>query len=111
MPELPEVELVTRFLNQLAAGRRIKSATLLRERLAPNSTPEQFAKMLSGSSINFVHRRGKHILFDLDNGNTLLTHLRMTGRFMLIDGEQPYPKFTHASLELDRDQHLIFQDQ
>jgi len=111
MPELPEVELVTRFLNQLVAGRRIKSATLLRERLAPNSTPKQFAKMLSGSSINFVHRRGKHILFDLDNGNTLLTHLRMTGRFMLIDGEQAYPKFTHASLELDGDQHLIFQDQ
>jgi len=111
MPELPEVELVARFLNRLVSGRRITEATLLRDRLAPHTTPKQFAKMLSGAAINFVHRRGKHILFDLDNGNSLMTHLRMTGRFMILDKEATIPKFTHAHFELGGDDQLIFQDQ
>lgn len=111
MPELPEVELVARFLNTLVRGRRITEATLIRDRLAPHTTRKKFAKMLSGATINFVHRRGKHILFDLDNGNSLMTHLRMTGRFMILDNDAVIPKFTHARFELDGRDQLIFQDQ
>jgi len=111
MPELPEVELVTRFLNKLVGGRKIESATLLRQRLAPDSTPKQFAKALSGATINAVHRRGKHILFDLDNDRTLVTHLRMSGRFMLLSEETELPKFTHAIFDLESGERLVFQDQ
>jgi formamidopyrimidine-DNA glycosylase len=111
MPELPEVELVTRFLDKLVRDRKIETATLLRQRLAPDSTPRQFAKALGGAKINFVHRRGKHILFDLSNGRTLVTHLRMSGRFMLLSAEADLPRFTHAIFELDQGQRLVFQDQ
>ena len=111
MPELPEVELVCRFLNKLVSGRRIDNAQLLRQRLAPHLTPRLFSKSLSGSTITSVHRRGKHILFDLDNGRTLLTHLRMSGRFMLLPADSELPKFTHAIFELDGGELLIFQDQ
>lgn len=111
MPELPEVELVARFLNKLLQGRQIHNARLMRQRLAPHSTPEVFSEMLSGASITSVDRRGKHILFSLDNGCTLVTHLRMSGRFMLLNDEVELPKFTHAVLELDGDQRLVFQDQ
>ena len=111
MPELPEVELVTRFLDKLIGGRRIENARLLRQRLAPDSTPRQFAKALSGATVNLVNRRGKHILFDLDNGRTLVTHLRMSGRFMLLPDEADLPKFTHAIFELDGGERLVFQDQ
>ena len=111
MPELPEVELVCRFLNKLVSGRRIENAQLLRQRLAPHSTPRSFSKSLSGSTITSVHRRGKHILFELDNGRTLLTHLRMSGRFMLLQTELEPPKFTHAIFELNGGERLVFQDQ
>jgi formamidopyrimidine-DNA glycosylase len=111
MPELPEVELVCRFLNKLVSGRRIENARLLRQRLAPHSTPRAFSKSLSGSTIESVHRRGKHILFDLDNRRTLLTHLRMSGRFMLLHSEAEPPKFTHAIFDLDDGERLAFQDQ
>jgi formamidopyrimidine-DNA glycosylase len=111
MPELPEVELVCRFLNKLVSGRRIENAQLLRQRLAPHSTSRSFSKGLGGSTINSVQRRGKHILFDLDNGRTLLTHLRMSGRFMLLQTEIEPPKFTHAIFELNGGERLVFQDQ
>jgi formamidopyrimidine-DNA glycosylase len=111
MPELPEVEFVARALNKAVSGRRIESSELLRARLAPDSTPIDFAERLQDCRINFVHRRGKNILFDLDNGRTLLTHLRMSGRFMLLPPDAEDPKFTHAVFHLDRNSRLVFQDQ
>ncbi|MFL6467374.1 MAG: bifunctional DNA-formamidopyrimidine glycosylase/DNA-(apurinic or apyrimidinic site) lyase [Pyrinomonadaceae bacterium] len=111
MPELPEVEIVVRCLDQILSGRRIESAELRRQRLAPDITPKKFANRLAGAKINFVHRRGKHILFDLGNGRTLITHLRMSGRFILLDLEQDEPKFTHASFQLEGGDRLVFQDQ
>jgi formamidopyrimidine-DNA glycosylase len=111
MPELPEVELVAKSLDQLVAGRTILAAELLRPRLAPFDPAIDFASKLKESTINFVHRRGKHILFDLSNGQTLITHLRMTGRFMLLPLERELPKHSHAVFYLEDDSRLIFQDQ
>jgi len=111
MPELPEVEHIVRSLNKLVAARRIVSARLLRERLAPNSKPAVFARRLKNASINFVHRRGKHLLFDLDNGRTLIAHLRMTGSFALLSVDSRDPKFTHAVFYLEDESRLVFSDQ
>ncbi|MGI8555864.1 MAG: bifunctional DNA-formamidopyrimidine glycosylase/DNA-(apurinic or apyrimidinic site) lyase [Pyrinomonadaceae bacterium] len=111
MPELPEVELVAAALNKLVKNRKIVAAELLRERLAPETTPEQFAAKLKNAAINFVHRRGKHILFDLNNGQTLIAHLRMSGRFMLLPPERELPKYTHAIFYFADEARLIFQDQ
>ena len=111
MPELPEVEIVARSLNKLVNGRAVVAAQLLRQRLAPDISARQFSARLRNAAINFVHRRGKHVLFDLNNGRTLITHLRMSGKFMLLGPDSIDPKFTHAVLHLDRDERLVFQDQ
>lgn len=111
MPELPEVEIISRSLDMLVRGRTIESAELLRERLAPASTPAEFAGSLRGKHINHIHRRGKHILFDLSGGLTLIVHLRMSGRFSLLADERDNPKFTHAIFHLDDGEKLVFDDQ
>lgn len=111
MPELPEVETISRSLDSLVKGRTIVAAELLRPRLAPDIEANDFAEKLKGHHINFVHRRGKHILFDLSGGLTLIVHLRMSGRFSLLPGERENPKFTHAIFYLDGDQRLVFDDQ
>ena len=111
MPELPEVELVARFLDRIVSGRRIVAARLLRERLAPDTPPRTFARHLRGAQIESVGRRGKHILAHLDNGRVLITHLRMTGRFLYLPPAAPLPKHTHALFELDDNRRLVFTDQ
>ncbi len=111
MPELPEVESVARDLDCRVRGRQILAAQLLRPRLAPEIPSEAFTASLSGSRINFVYRRGKNILFDLNNGKTLLTHLRMSGRFMLLSADDDDPKFTHAALHFEDATRLVFDDQ
>ncbi|HRI02872.1 MAG TPA: bifunctional DNA-formamidopyrimidine glycosylase/DNA-(apurinic or apyrimidinic site) lyase [Pyrinomonadaceae bacterium] len=111
MPELPEVETISKALDKLVRGRTISTASLLRQRLAPDISPASFARNLSETTINFVHRRGKHILFDLSGGKTLIVHLRMSGRFSLLQAETEDPKFTHAVFHFDTDERLVFDDQ
>lgn len=111
MPELPEVEIVARSLDKIVKNRRIMSAELLRPRLAPETEPSKFAARLLNAKINFVHRRGKHVLFDLDNGRTLITHLRMSGKFLLLPHHAEDPKFTHAVFNFEDGERLGFQDQ
>lgn len=111
MPELPEVEFVSRELDRIVSGRRIATAGLLRARLAPDCQVPNFRRLLDAAKVNFIHRRGKNILFDLDNGRTLLTHLRMSGRFMHLNGGHEDPKFTHAVFHFDDGTRLVFQDQ
>ncbi|MGD9631332.1 MAG: bifunctional DNA-formamidopyrimidine glycosylase/DNA-(apurinic or apyrimidinic site) lyase [Pyrinomonadaceae bacterium] len=111
MPELPEVEHVANALGSAIAGRIIANAELLRQKLAPDISPASFAKKLSGSSISSVRRRGKRILVDLDNGLTLIVHLRMSGRFMLLTQDDNDPRFTHAVFHFTDQSRLVFQDQ
>lgn len=111
MPELPEVELVAKSLDKLITKRQIVSAELLRARLAPANSPSEFADSLKNASVNSIRRRGKHILFDLDNGKTLIVHLRMSGRFMLLPADRENPKYTHAVFYFGDEMRLVFQDQ
>ncbi|HVF47121.1 MAG TPA: bifunctional DNA-formamidopyrimidine glycosylase/DNA-(apurinic or apyrimidinic site) lyase [Pyrinomonadaceae bacterium] len=111
MPELPEVELISRSLNTLLRGRQIVSAKLLRQRLAPHTAPPVFARRLRDRQVNVVTRRGKHILFDLNGGLTLIVHLRMSGRFSILPDERENPKFTHAVFNLADGGRLVFDDQ
>jgi formamidopyrimidine-DNA glycosylase len=111
MPELPEVELVAKSLDALVKGRKMLAAELLRERLAPEHSTADFGERLKDATITRVGRRGKHILFDLDNAQTLIAHLRMSGRFLLLPIERENPKFTHAVFYFADESRLVFSDQ
>jgi len=111
MPELPEVELVARALDNLVGSRRIVAAKLSRAGLAPDTPPAVFARRLRGRRIERVTRRGKHLLFELERDLVLIAHLRMTGRFSLLPLEVELPKHTHAVFYLDDERRLVFSDQ
>ncbi len=111
MPELPEVEMVVRHLRQLVIGRTILKAQLIRPALAPDNSPRQFAAWLRNAAFTEATRRGKHILLHFDNARSLLTHLRMTGRFLYLNADQPNPPHTHALFLLDNTKKLAFSDQ
>ena len=111
MPELPEVEHVVRTLQNIAADRLIISAELFRPKLISEIDPINFGGYFAGARINSVRRRGKFILFELSNQHTLMAHLRMTGRFMLLASDRDDPKFTHARFHFDDETRLVFQDQ
>jgi len=83
MPELPEVETVMRGLSPVLVGRRIIRVDLRRSGLR-FPFPHQFAAKLNGRAIQGLTRRAKYILVSLDDGNLILIHLGMTGRFTVL---------------------------
>jgi len=110
MPELPEVEHVVRGLRRAVLRRRILAAEVNLPRIIASPSPATFKRKLRGVRIDAVNRRGKYILFELDSGDVLAVHLRMTGKFVCLTPDQPLPPYPHIIFYLDDDRRLIFCD-
>ena len=89
MPELPEVETVARYLRA-----RVTDARITVVRVVPH---EKWASAATahGRQLTDIRRRGKHLLLDLDDGNTLAIHLGMTG---VVDLEIAPPRMPGPNL-------------
>ena len=94
MPELPEVETVVRELRSRVSSRRIVMARLLKPDMlkTDDRSASEFADFFQRRRFHSIERRGKFIVFLLDNGTRLLAHLGMTGKFVQCDAKQPEPK-------------------
>lgn len=83
MPELPEVETVTRGLAKLIIGKKVANVTSNSPRSFPND-PESVKEFLVGSKIVGIHRRAKVIIIDLSSKYSLIIHLKMTGQLVFV---------------------------
>src|SRR5690242_3515956 len=110
MPELPEVEHVVRALRPVVVGRRIVAAELNLKRIAPGVSRSRFNLQLKNALVTGVGRRGKYILFELESGTLLTTHLRMTGKFVAIPSDDKLPPYAHVVFHLDNEKRLVFCD-
>ncbi len=110
MPELPEVETVRQSLQALVAGKTIRNATVHLPRLirTPDDA-EQFALMVGGQRIERVSRRGKFLLFEIGS-YTLVSHMRMEGRYGLYTASDPVEKHTHVIFHFTDGTELRYKD-
>src|SRR6185503_20444164 len=69
-----------------------------------------FDRQLRNSLITAVSRRGKYILFELESGRVLTTHLRMTGKFVSLTTDDKLPPYAHVVFHLDDERRLVFCD-
>jgi formamidopyrimidine-DNA glycosylase len=82
MPELPEVQTVVSQLERKIVGKKIKGFwSDWKKKTLP--TFAMFTKQVKGASILGTRRYGKHIVIDLDNGYSIVAHLKMTGHFLV----------------------------
>lgn len=117
MPELPEVETVRRGLEPAMLGARIISVETRRGDIR-FPFPPRFRERLAGRRVLELGRRGKHLLFRLDSGETLIAHLGMSGSFRIEDafvGEFRHPrskdpKHDHVVFRLDNGKSVTFND-
>jgi formamidopyrimidine-DNA glycosylase len=110
MPELPEVETVRRTLNQLVIGKKIEQVTVSLKRIIQKPDDiNEFSFFLSGQTIHSVERRGKFLMFLMDN-YTLVSHLRMEGRYGLYNREDPLELHTHVVFHFTDGSELRYKD-
>ena len=100
MPELPEVETVRRGLQQNVVGRTVKRVEVGRERTVRRTSREALIDGLTGVKILSANRRGKYLVCDLDSGQKLMMHLRMSGRLIIAEPGAQRPPHTHVVLHL-----------
>lgn len=84
MPELPEVETIRRQLEPDLTGRTFDVVEVLDPYFAKPAPPSVFETAAEGRTVIDVGRRGKYLVFELDNGRSLVIHLRMTGSITLL---------------------------
>ncbi len=114
MPELPEVETITRSLRQekrtgfSVLGQMIEDVVILWERSIAVPGAAAFKKRIKGQVIKGVGRRGKYIVMPLST-DTLLFHLRMSGDLHLRSEKEP-GKHDRVIFTLGNGQYLVFED-
>ncbi|MCX7975183.1 MAG: DNA-formamidopyrimidine glycosylase [Candidatus Aminicenantes bacterium] len=110
MPELPEAETICRSLKPEIKGRVITGIKLLWPPLLRETQASALDHWLGARLID-IRRRGKMILLDIDDQETMLIHLKMTGQLFLVSVKEPVDKHTRLILRLDEGQwELRFRD-
>jgi formamidopyrimidine-DNA glycosylase len=107
MPELPEVETTMRALAARLCGRQVTELVQRRPDLR-FPLPERLRERLVGRRLIRFGRRAKYILAELDQGETLLLHLGMSGRLLL--GGPPAGPHEHLTFGFDDGSLLRFVD-
>ena len=112
MPELPEVETIARKLAVGVQGRTITDVDVLWQRTVDRPGVAAFKDALTNTSVDRVRRRGKFLVMDLDTAQSLLVHLRMSGRFSIRPAGPGKGVHKHARLRLrlDNDDWLVYVD-
>lgn len=100
MPELPEIETIVRGLCNIA-GRRITAVDIVDPVI---KLPTQD---IVGKAIDCVSRRGKNIVIHLSGGSSILFHLRMSGRLVLVCSKAE-EKHTRLVMKLDSGEVIRF---
>ncbi len=108
MPELPEVETIRRRLAPRVEGRAFERVEILDPRWTRPHAPRDVARALTGRRVQHLSRRGKYLLWELDDDVFLAQHLRMTGAVLYDpDGD---PAHVRVRIDLDDGHRLRYDD-
>jgi formamidopyrimidine-DNA glycosylase len=110
MPELPEVETVRRGLEPILVGNAFARVEQRRPDLR-FPLPQRFGERLTGRRVEALDRRAKYLLARLDDGEVLVMHLGMTGRFAIdkANGAVAAPGgFAHPQKPIPKHEHIVF---
>lgn len=102
MPELPEVETIRLQLQKFLVGKKIQDIKILSAKSFVGDTKKVIDTRILGT-----RRFGKVTVIDLDNGYSLLIHLKLTGQLLVNGRVGPH---TRVVVSFDKNLKLIFND-
>jgi formamidopyrimidine-DNA glycosylase len=108
VPELPEVETIRRQLAPLVEGRIVARLEIADPRWCLPLAPEAVVDAVQGRAVQRLARRGKYLVWELEDEAFLLMHLRMTGT-LLYDPPTGTP-YERVRWTLDDGHQLRFCD-
>ena len=115
MPELPEIETISRALSQgdnnwpSILGKTITEVNILWERTLETPSAEEFNARIIGQVINEVGRRAKFLHIHLTS-DSLIIHLRMSGDILIEPEDEEIATHHRLLLIFDDGWRMAFND-
>ncbi|HEY53772.1 MAG TPA: bifunctional DNA-formamidopyrimidine glycosylase/DNA-(apurinic or apyrimidinic site) lyase [Caldilineae bacterium] len=110
MPELPEVQTILEALAPSILEQPIDDVSVLWPGVIDRPPPSVFVDWMRGRRVVNINRRGKYMLFGLDDERTLVMHLRMTGEMRMTPAAEPYHKHDRLAFHLANGRDWRFKD-
>lgn len=110
MPELPEVEMVRRYLEATSLHQTIKDAKVLDRRILSGSSAEHLEQILTGQQFHSVYRHGKRLFLKLNEDSYLAVHLGLTGDLVYLQTQEEEPRHTRLLIAFVNGHRLAFDD-
>ena len=107
MPELPEVETVTRALSKIVKRSKVKSIEIYRTDLRWK-VPDDLKEILENDIFEKPFRRGKYILIPTKKNNILLIHLGMSGQIKIKESVPTLLKHDHIRIIIENKNNNLF---
>lgn len=107
MPELPEVQTVVDTLEILIQNKRIVDIDVKYPPIIDDDV--NFESNVTNQQFKSFDRKGKFLILGLNDGY-LVIHLRMEGKFYVVNQEHTLDKHSHLVFHLDDGQRLIYHD-
>jgi formamidopyrimidine-DNA glycosylase len=101
MPELPDVELFKRHLDDTSLGRRIRKVAVNDGRILAGVSARDFVRRLEGNRLEGSRRHGKHLLVRLARDGWLAMHFGMTGHLRYFEDAGEDPKYDRVRFDLE----------
>ena len=111
MPELPEVETIKEDLRGLVVGSTVEGAEVLAPSLVEQPSTEEFVSRLEGVGITGARRRAKHLIVELDSGDSLVFQLKIGGQLLLVPPVEEPLTALMLVLHLDGGRRLFLRDE
>ena len=108
MPELPEVETTRAGIAPYLNGETVERVTVRQSRLR-YPVPSTLARKLKGQVIRDVLRRGKYLVFKLDQGSVLI-HLGMSGSLRIVEQHAKPGKHDHVDFVMQSGWAIRYTD-
>jgi formamidopyrimidine-DNA glycosylase len=109
MPELPEVEMVRRFVEERCQGRTISRLKVIDEGILDGIGKEALVRSVQGRRIVAVKRHGKQLFLELSDG-VLTVHLGMTGDLLMLNRKERTPSHVRVLIILEDGTRLAYDD-
>lgn len=108
MPELPEVETVKETLKLHLIGKKIVDIITPYPSIIKTDLVYFKEKMINQEFLD-IKRYGKYLIFELTD-ISMISHLRMEGKYYLRENLDQITKHEHVIFKLDNDQYLSYHD-
>ncbi len=109
MPELPEVETVKNVLKKQVLGKQIILASIYWDNIIAFPEVKEFQNKIQKQIIHNINRRGKWLMFELDD-YFLLSHLRMEGKYFIRNVGDERNKHEHVIFAFSDNTELRYHD-